>query len=148
MPTVQQQAIEWLQHSRLRASLKEAAIALIPTLPLTWVGIPSCPACERVLCGVCGHCHGLDLLRSHPACPDDNSDMGHDCVAWYQALKAVMTVQRVSEESEPLNFSVNTRRKERDFMSAILRSNITTSHGAKQVDLQILSMAPARYFMC
>src|SRR5260370_18282476 len=102
MATVQEQAIEWLQHSRLRASLKEAAIALIPTLPLTWVGIPSCPACERVLCGVCGHCHGLDLLRSHPACPDDNSDMGHDCVAWYQALKAVMTVQRVSEESEPI----------------------------------------------
>jgi hypothetical protein len=160
--TVQEQAIEWLQHSRLRASLKEAAIALIPTLPLTRVGIPSCPACERVLCGVCGHCHGLDLLRSHPACPDDNSDMGHDCVAWYQALKAVMTVQYPSEisgssqeqqngkkeEREPLNFYVNTRRKERDFMSAILRSNITTSHGAKQVDLQILSMAPARYFMC
>ena len=100
MATVQEQAIEWLQHSRLRASLKEAAIALIPTLPLTWVGIPSCPACERVLCGVCGHCHGLDLLPSRPECPGDNDDMGRDCVAWYQALKAVVTVQRMSEESE------------------------------------------------
>jgi hypothetical protein len=28
--------------------------------------------------------------------------MGRDCVAWYQALKAVVTVQRMSEESEPI----------------------------------------------
>ncbi len=63
-------------------------------------GMPYCPACESVLCGACGHCHGLDLMPSDPECPGDNDDMGRDCAAWYQALNAVWTVQRMSEEQE------------------------------------------------
>src|SRR5260370_20223924 len=64
---------------------------------VAWANLPYCPACESVLCGACGHCHGLDLLPSHPECPGDNDDMGHECVAWYQALKAVVTAQHMSE---------------------------------------------------
>jgi len=43
----------------------------------------------------------LDVVPfSQPICPLDNDDMGANCAAWYQALNAVVTVQRMSEESE------------------------------------------------
>jgi hypothetical protein len=41
----------------------------------------------------------LDVVPfSRPECPLDNDDMGHDCVVWWQAFKAIHTVQRMSEE--------------------------------------------------
>ena len=79
----------------------EAACTYIPTIPLTPAGMPCCPACESVLYGACGHCHMLDVVPfSQPECPNDNDDMGADCAAWYQALNAITTVQRLNEESE------------------------------------------------
>ena len=103
MLTVQEQAIEWLRGQKSMRddpAFFEAACAFVPTIPLKLAGMPYCPACESVLCGACGHCHGLDLMPSDPECPGDNDDMGRDCAAWYQALNAVWTVQRMSEEQE------------------------------------------------
>jgi hypothetical protein len=101
MATVQEQATRWIKQAlHLDAPFEAEIIALVPEIPLNWTTLPYCPACESVLCGACGHCHGLDLLPSRPECPGDNDDMGRDCVAWYQALKAVVTMQRMGEESE------------------------------------------------
>ena len=73
--------------------------AYIDEMPLTLAGIPYCKACESVLCGVCGDCHSFDLF-DRPECPMDQDTTGRTCVSWYQALKAVVTVQRMSAESE------------------------------------------------
>jgi NADH:ubiquinone oxidoreductase subunit E len=86
MPTVQEQAIEWI-HKVLHfdAAFTEEIVAIVPTIPLSLVGMPYCPACESVLCGACGHCHMLDIVPfSRPLCPNDNDDMGASCAAWYQ----------------------------------------------------------------
>jgi len=99
MVTIQEQAIDWIQQSTLSTSLKEAAIVIVPTIPTKLAGMPYCPACESVLCGACGHCHMLDVVPfSRPECPPNNDDMGANCAAWYQALDAVITVQRMNEE--------------------------------------------------
>ena len=104
MATVEEQAIEWLRGLKSMQdspAFFEEALALVPTIPLNPAGMPFCPACESVLCGECGHCHMLDAVSfSGPDCPNDNDDMGASCAAWYQALNAVWTVQRMSEESE------------------------------------------------
>jgi hypothetical protein len=93
------EAIEWIQQSTLSASLKEAAITLVPTIPTNLSGMSYCPACESVLCGACGGCHMLDVIPfSRPECPLDNDDMGANCAAWWQAFHAVHTVQRMNEE--------------------------------------------------
>ena len=68
--------------------------AFIDELPLSQVGMAYCPACESVLCGVCGDCHSWDLQISDPECPNDHDTTGRDCVFWWQALKAIVTVQR------------------------------------------------------
>jgi|SRR5436190_1306804 len=99
MGTIQEQAIDWIQQSTLDVKLQERAIALVPTIPIKLAGMPYCPACESVLYGACGHCHMLDVVPfSRPECPLDNDDMGANCAAWYQALNAVVTVQRMNEE--------------------------------------------------
>ncbi len=104
MATVQEQAIEWLRGLKAmqeNPAFFEAACTFMPTIPLDPAGMPYCPACESALCGACGHCHMLDVVPfSRPICPLDNDDMGADCAAWYQALNAVWTVRRMSEESE------------------------------------------------
>jgi len=101
---LQEQAINWLRNLKSMQddpAFFEAACAFVPTIPLKLAGMPYCPACESVLCGACGHCHMLDIVPfSQPLCPLDNDDMGSSCAAWYQALNAVVTVQRMSEESE------------------------------------------------
>lgn len=74
--------------------------AYIDEMPLTLAGIPYCKACESVLCGVCGECHSWDLTPSQPECPMDHDTTGRSCVAWWQAHKSVITVQRMDEESE------------------------------------------------
>jgi hypothetical protein len=104
MATVQEQAIEWLRHLKSmqeNPAFFEAACTFVPTIPLTPVGMDYCPACESVLCGACGHCHMLDVVPfSRPECPNDNDDMGSHCAAWYQALNAITTVQRMADEKE------------------------------------------------
>ncbi len=104
MPTVQEQAMSWLRGLK---SMQEnpasfaAACEFVPTILLNWTTLPYCPACESVLCGACGHCHMLDMVPfSQPICLLDNDDMGASCASWYAALNAVVTVQRMSEESE------------------------------------------------
>jgi hypothetical protein len=93
------EAIEWIRHSSLSTSLKEAAIALVPTNPTHLAGMPYCPARESVLSGACGGCYMLEVVPfSRPECPNDHDDMDANCAAWYQALNAVVTVQRRNEE--------------------------------------------------
>ena len=93
------EALAAIAQSTLHPSMKEAAIALVPTIPTKLAGIPYCSACESVLCGACGHCHMLDAAPfSRPTCPLDGDDMGANCAAWYQAFNAVQAVQRMSEE--------------------------------------------------
>jgi NADH:ubiquinone oxidoreductase subunit E len=86
MPTVQEQAIEWIHQAlHFDAAFTEEIVAIVHTIPLSLVGMPYCPACESVLCGACGHCHMLDIVPfSRPLCPNDNDDMGASCAAWYQ----------------------------------------------------------------
>jgi hypothetical protein len=92
-------ATEWICKSSLSPELKEAAIALVPSISTKLAGMPYCPACESVLCGACGHCHMLDVVPfSRPECPNDHDNMGADCTAWWQAFNAVQTIQRISEE--------------------------------------------------
>jgi len=96
---VQEQAIERIRQSSLSPSLKDAAIAFVPTIPINLVGMFYCSACESVLCGACGGCHMLDAFPfSRPECPNDHDNMGANCAAWYQAFNAVHTVQHMSEE--------------------------------------------------
>jgi hypothetical protein len=97
---IYQQAAQWLQQSTLSESLKARAIALVPTIPTNPAGMPYCRSCESMLCGACGDCHGLDLLPGDPECPNDHDTMGGSCAAWYQAVNAVWTVQRMSDEQE------------------------------------------------
>jgi hypothetical protein len=100
MATVQEQAIEWIHQAlHFDAAVEREIVAIVPSIPLSLTGMPYCEACESVLCGACGHCHMLDVVPfSRPECPLDNDDMGHDCVVWWQAFKAVHTVQRMNEE--------------------------------------------------
>jgi hypothetical protein len=65
----------------------------IDTMPLTLVGMSFCKVCESVLCGVCGDCHSWDLRVSDPPCLNDHDTIGQNCVAWWQALESIMTVQ-------------------------------------------------------
>jgi hypothetical protein len=104
MAALQEQAIEWLRGQKSMQhdpAFLEQASSFVPTIPLNPAGMPHCSACKSVLCGACGHCHRLDVVSfSRPDCPNDNDDMGAHCAAWYQALNAVWTVQRMNEESE------------------------------------------------
>lgn len=75
----------------LNPGLLAEAIALVPTIPTTLVGMPYCRACESVLCGACGDCHGLSLAPPD-VCPADQENMGADCAAWWQAYNAVYTL--------------------------------------------------------
>jgi hypothetical protein len=99
MATVQEQTIEWIHQAlHFDVAFTEEIVAIVPTIPLSLVGMPYCPACESVLCGACGQCHSLDLLSSDPECPGDHDTMGRNCVAWWQAFKAVYTVQHMDKE--------------------------------------------------
>ena len=100
MTTVQEQAIEWIHQAlHFDTAVEREIVAIVPSIPLSLTGMPYCEACESVLCGACGHCHMLDVVPfSRPECPPDNDDMGANCAAWYQALNAVITVQRMNEE--------------------------------------------------
>jgi len=86
-------AIAWLETraASLSAGLLAEALALVPTIPPTLVGMPYCHACESVLCGACGICHGLSLVPPD-FCPADQENMGTDCAAWWQAYHAVYTL--------------------------------------------------------
>ncbi len=96
--TVHEHAIDWLRaHSSLSDQLLEEAIAWVPTIPPSRVGMPFCKACESVLCGACHLCHSLDLLVWDPPCPLDCDTMGRDCAAWWQAFTAVITAQQLQE---------------------------------------------------
>ena len=55
-------AIDWIRQSSLSPELQEAAIALVPSIPIKLAGMPYCEACESVLCGACGHCNMLDVI--------------------------------------------------------------------------------------
>jgi hypothetical protein len=69
MATAQEQATRWIKQAlHVDAPFEAEIIALVPEIPLNWTTLPYCPACESVLCGACGHCHGLDLLPSRPEC--------------------------------------------------------------------------------
>lgn len=78
-----------LKPSKLSPWLIDAAIAIVPTIPTSMIGMPYCEACESVLCGACGHCHMIDSNLNHPDCPGYDEDMGADCAAWFQAYRAV-----------------------------------------------------------
>lgn len=90
-----QWATEVLKFDEPLASMIHADI---DEMLLSLVGMPFCPACESVLCGACGHCHSFELLFDRPECPNDNDDEGREGVAWYQAHKAVYTVQHMNDE--------------------------------------------------
>jgi hypothetical protein len=100
MATVQEQATRWIHQAlKFDASVTDEIVSVVPSIPLSMKGMPYCPAGESVLCGACGHCHMLDMVDfSMPDCPLDQDDMGHDCMVWWQAFKAVHTAQQVNEE--------------------------------------------------
>lgn len=96
------QAKQWAKRAlHFDAPMAAKIERYIDTIPLNMI-MPYCKACENALCGVCGECHSFDLLSE--ICPNDpdidNEDGGSvtsDCVAWWQALKSIWTVQRESK---------------------------------------------------
>ena len=57
----------------------------VAEIPLDPRKMQSCPACESVLCGICGACHELDrrFLFVGPTCPvAQETDGTTPCVAW------------------------------------------------------------------
>jgi hypothetical protein len=99
--TIQHQAIAWLERSTLPPALIARAVALVPTIPTTKAGMPSCSACKSVLCGACGECHSLDLLPGDPICRTDEDPLGAPCAAWWQAYNAVYTIIYQEARHEP-----------------------------------------------
>jgi hypothetical protein len=96
---IREQAKQWATEVlKFDEPLASMIHADIDEMLLSLVGMPFCPACESVLCGACGHCHSFELLFDRPECPNDNDDEGRECVAWYQAHKAVYTVQHMNDE--------------------------------------------------
>jgi hypothetical protein len=88
---------KWYRPSRKRKGgfagdplFRDKVASYIESIPDGFVGMKHCPACEGVLCGICGKCHELDRrsFRSDPACPNarhmlDTDDT--DCLAWSYA---------------------------------------------------------------
>jgi hypothetical protein len=97
---IQQHAIAFLEQSTLPPALIARAVALVPTIPTTKAGMPSCRACESVLCGACGKCHSLDVLPGDPLCSNDEDPIGAPCAAWWQAYHAVSTAIHEDEDAE------------------------------------------------
>lgn len=67
---------------------RDRVASYIDSIPLDPTKLKSCPACEGVLCGLCGKCHELDRKDWHtsPACPIAQHIHQDDlCVAWAYA---------------------------------------------------------------
>ena len=97
---IQHQAIALLERSTLPSALITRAVALVPTIPTTKAGMPSCRACESVLCGACGKCHSLDVVPGVPICRNDEDPLGALCAAWWQAYHAVSTASQEAEDAD------------------------------------------------
>jgi hypothetical protein len=97
---IQHQAIALIEQSTLPPALVARAVALVPTIPTTKAGMPSCRACASVLCGACGQCHSLDVLPGDPICRNDEDPLGAPCAAWWQAYQAVTTAIHEAEDAD------------------------------------------------
>lgn len=99
--TIRQSAKEWASSAlHFDAPFMARIHAYIDTIPLSPVGMKYCPACESLSCGFCGDCHNFDALPGQPLCPLDQDNEGRECVAWWQALKSIITAKRMIEEEE------------------------------------------------
>ncbi len=99
MEELREKAKQWATEALLfNETLTQMIHTSIDEMPLPWVGRPYCPACESVLCGVCGECHSHDLHINDSDCPNDHDTMGRDCFVWWQALKSVITAQQMEED--------------------------------------------------
>jgi hypothetical protein len=72
---------------------RDKVASYIDSIPLDPTKLKSCPACEGVLCGLCGKCHDLERKDWHhdPECPAaHHMHQGDLCSAWvfaYHFLK-------------------------------------------------------------
>lgn len=91
------QALEDLEQSNLMPPLVAAAAALVPNVPEWDIDMPHCLACEKVLCGACGRCHGFGSGVVQADC-FLAQEMNWACAIWFQAYRAVRDVQRRGEQ--------------------------------------------------
>ncbi len=95
---IRQAAKEWASSAlHFEAATMAMIHAYIDEIPLSPIGMAYCPACESASCGACGGCHNFDAMPGQLWCPMDNDNEGRDCVAWWQAHKSILTVQRMEE---------------------------------------------------
>ncbi len=76
---------------------RDTVAGYIESIPLDRTMLQSCPACEGVLCGLCGKCHELDRKDWHTsvACPAARHIYQNDrCVAWSYAYIFLKNVER------------------------------------------------------
>ena len=96
---------KWYKPSRKRKGglndplFRDKVADSIESIPDGFVGMKHCPACEGVLCGICGKCHELDRRdwRRDPACPQahymrDTDET--DCLAWTYAYHFLKDAQK------------------------------------------------------
>jgi hypothetical protein len=99
---IRERAIAMIQgYADIQPDMIEMAVQLVAEIPTSRVGMPYCPACESVLCGVCGKCHELDILYDIdcPLAPYDGDFQikTRACSAWNLAYAAVGRIQREDE---------------------------------------------------
>jgi len=76
----------------------------IDSIPLDPARLKHCPACESVLCGLCGECHEFDRksFRVGPTCPIGHLMHQEDlCVTWAYAY---IFLQDAKRAEDVLNF--------------------------------------------
>ena len=77
----------------------------IDSIPLDPAKLKSCPACESVLCGLCGKCHEFDRqsFLVGPTCPcAHHMHQGDLCVAWAYAYVFLQDAVKQEECDIPL----------------------------------------------
>jgi hypothetical protein len=77
----------------------------IDSIPLDPAKLKHCPACESVLCGLCGKCHEFDRKSFHvgPTCPISQHMHQDDlCVAWSYAYIFLQDAIKQEECDIPL----------------------------------------------
>jgi hypothetical protein len=94
---------KWFKGKKKRSILlgdehfRDKVADFIDNIPLDPRKLKHCPACEGVLCGLCGRCHELDRIDWHHsvACPAARHPLDSEpCGTWMYAYIFLRDAQR------------------------------------------------------